>query len=306
MIVLEDMPYQLKNTAVCIGKFDGLHSGHRLLTDSIQSYQNKTKVLFTFSFPGAENIYDSEEKRYLAEQLGIDVYIDCPFDQTLSQMTPEAFLEQILIRQCGAEVISVGEDFRFGYERRGDVSFLRRNSEKYGYELNVFPKKEMYGEVVSSTGIREQLRQGNIEIVNCLLGQPYFIYGTVCQGNRIGGRELHMPTANQIPSPEKILPPFGVYASRVRWENKCYDGVTNIGIKPTIPGENQAGVETFIMDFDSGLYGQKICVELYAFLRSEQKFSSLDELRLQMEEDKRNASLFFRKRTCILTRDGLK
>lgn len=292
MIVLEKMPYRLKNTAVCIGKFDGLHCGHRLLTDSIQTYQDKTKVLFTFSFLNSENIYTSNEKRYLAEQLGIDVYIDCPFDKTLSQMKPETFLEQILIQQCGADVISVGEDFRFGFERRGDVSLLRRKREEFGYELNVFPKKKMFGDVVSSTGIRELLSQGKIEVINQLLGQPYFIYGTVCHGNRIGGKELHMPTANQIPLPEKILPPFGVYASRIRWQDKCYNGVTNIGIKPTIPGGSQAGVETYIMDFEAEIYGQNICVELYTFLRGERKFASLDALRCQMEEDKKNAALF--------------
>lgn len=293
MIVLEEMPYRLKNTAICIGKFDGLHCGHRLLTDSIQSYPDKTKVLFTFSIPNTKNIYAPEEKRYLAEQMGMDVYIDCPFDERLFLMKPEEFLEQILIRQCGADVISVGEDFRFGYERRGDVRLLRAFQKTYNYELNIFPKKEMFGEVVSSTGIRKYLQEGNLQTVNELLGQPYFIYGTVCHGNQIGGKVLHMPTANQLPAAEKILPPFGVYASRIKWNGRSYEGVTNIGIKPTIPGENQAGAETYIMDFDSELYGEKICVELCAFLRGEQKFAGLEALRRQMEEDKRNASIFF-------------
>lgn len=293
MIVLEEMPYRLKNTAICIGKFDGMHCGHRLLTDSIRACRDKTKVLFTFSIPNTKSIYAPEEKRYLAEQLGMDVYIDCPFDERLSRMNPEEFLENILIRQCGAAVISVGEDFRFGYERRGDVRLLRSYQKIYGYELNIFPKKEMFGEVVSSTGIRKHLREGNLKMVNELLGEPYFLYGTVCHGNQIGGKALHMPTANQLPGDDKILPPFGVYASRIKWNGGSYEGVTNIGIKPTIPGENQAGAETYIMDFDSMLYGEKICVELCAFLRGERRFSDLEALRNQMEEDKRNAALFF-------------
>lgn len=292
MRILEKRPYQLMDTAVCIGKFDGLHSGHRLLVDSIRQYEDLKKVLFTFSFPDTSSIYSEEEKRYLAEELGIDAYIACPFSRELSRMSPVEFLVDILLGECGAKVISVGEDFRFGYERRGDVDFLRKCSHIYRYELNVFEKKKLFGDVVSSTRIRKELKEGKISQVNALLGRPYFIYGSVCHGNQIG-RTLNMPTANQIPHKDKILPPFGVYASKVYVEGDVYTGVTNIGIKPTIPGENQAGIETYIMNFDSDIYGKEICVELYAFLRGEQKFSDLDALRMQMEDDKKNAYLFF-------------
>ena len=289
MIVLERKPYQLEHTAVCIGKFDGLHSGHRLLVDSIRECRNMRKVLFTFSFPDSEYIYSVEEKRYLAEKLGIDVYIDCPFGEEFSRMTPEVFLQHILLGECGARVISVGEDFRFGYKRSGDVRFLKERSRVDGFELRVFPKKKMFGEEVSSTRIRRLLREGNIRTVNELLGQPYFIYGTVCHGNKLGKTQLNMPTANQIPPAGKILPPFGVYASRVYVDGGVFDGVTNIGIKPTVPGENRAGVETHLIGFDSDLYGKDIRVDLCAFLRAEQRFSGLGELREQIEKDKQKA-----------------
>lgn len=292
MKFLENRPFQLNDTAVCIGKFDGLHSGHRLLVDSLHKYEQLQKVLFTFSFGEAENIYSEEEKRFLAGKLGMDVYIDCPFNEELCHMSPQVFLEDILIRQCGARVISVGEDFRFGYERSGDVNFLREQSGTYGYELNVFPKKKLFGDVVSSTRIRRELKTGTIEMVNRLLGQPYFIYGTVQHGNQIG-RTLNMPTANLLPPQDKILPEFGVYASKVWMDGVAYTGVTNIGIKPTIPGADRAGVETYIMDFNSDIYGKEICVELYAFLRGEKKFSGLEALKAQMEDDKKNAYLFF-------------
>lgn len=292
MRILENRPYELKDTAVCIGKFDGLHSGHRLLVDSLRKYEKLQKVLFTFSLGETETIYSEEEKRILAERLGMDIYINCPFCEELCHMSAESFLENILIRQCGARVISVGEDFRFGFERKGDVEFLRRQSGRYGYELNVFPKKKLLGDVVSSTRIRRELRSGEIQRVNRLLGQPYFIFGRVQHGNQIG-RTLNMPTANLVPAREKILPAFGVYASRVWLDGICYTGVTNIGVKPTLPGENRAGVETFIMDFDSDIYEKEICVELFAFLRGEKKFSGLEALKAQMEEDKKNAYLFF-------------
>lgn len=293
MKILEHGPYKLNNTAVCIGKFDGLHSGHRLLLDSIRESKDLTRVLFTFRFSGSKHIYSSLEKRYLAEKLGIEAYIDQPFDESLSHMDPKAFLEHILIRQCGARVISVGEDFRFGYKRQGDVAFLQKYSSLYGYELKVFPKKKMFGEPVSSTRIREELENGNIGTVNSLLGHPYFIYGEVCRGNQIG-RTIQMPTVNQVPEPEKILPPYGVYASRIHTQYGEYMGVTNLGVKPTIPGKSRVGAETYIMDFDREIYGEMICVELFAFLRGEQRFSGLDTLKIQLEEDKKNACLFFR------------
>ena len=296
MIVLEKMPYRLEHTAICIGKFDGLHSGHRLLIDSIREYENKQKVLFTFSFPDTGSIYSEQEKRFLAEKLGIDVYINCPFDDRLSHMLPEEFLDEVLRGQCGADAISVGEDFRFGFGRSGDVDYLRDRSERDGFALHVVPKKEMFGGPVSSTRIRKLLVDGEIGKAGELLGQPYFIYGTVCHGNQIARARLDMPTANQSPPPEKILPPYGVYASRVWTKHGIYDGVTNIGRKPTIPGENAAGVETHIFEFDSDLYGTKLCVELHSFLRREQKFSSLGALREQMKADKERCAAYFRTR----------
>lgn len=300
MIVLEKMPYRLKHTAICIGKFDGLHSGHRLLTDSIRKYKDKTKVLFTFSFSDTKSLYSAKEKRYLAEKLGMDIYIDCPFDEKFARMSPDAFLKEILLDECGAEVISVGEDFRFGYRRSGDVEFLRNRSIRDGFELNIFSKKRMFGEEVSSTRIRKLLVDGEMEIVGKLLGQPYFIYETVCCGNRIGRTELNMPTANQVLPPGKLLPPFGVYASQVRTEDGVYAGVTNIGIKPTIPGENRAGAETHIIGFDGNLYGKDICVELCAHLRREQKFSGLPALREQMEKDREQSRTFFQEHAADL------
>lgn len=292
MIILEEKPYKLQNTAVCIGKFDGLHSGHRLLIDSIRECRGLKKVLFTFSFGDVSNIYSPDEKKMLAGQLGMDVYIDCPFREELSRMSPEHFLKEILVDECGAKVISVGEDFRFGYKRKGDVELLRKYSSIYGYELNVFPKKKVFGEEVSSTRIRQELKEGAIERVNAFLGQPYFIYGKVRHGNRLGGT-LNMPTANLIPPADKILPSFGVYASRVYVDGESFTGVTNIGTKPTVPGENPVGAETYIMDFDSDLYGKDIYVELHAFLRDERKFPDMEALRAQMEEDKKHACNFF-------------
>lgn len=289
MIVLEEGPYRLEHTAVCIGKFDGLHSGHRMLLEAVRACGAETKVLFTFSFPNVPSIYSKEEKRYLAETLGVDVYIDCPFDERISRMSPQAFLSDVILGECGAGTVAVGEDFRFGYKRSGDVEFLERESRAKGFLLKVCPQKKISGEAVSSTRIRERLREGDMDMVNRLLGQPYFIYGDVRHGNRIGSTRLHMPTANQIPPPEKILPPFGAYASRVRFDGRDYTGITNIGVRPTVSGENRVGAETHIIGLDADLYGVCLRVELHAFLRRERKFPGLDALRRQLGEDRRQA-----------------
>lgn len=294
MVILDKGPYLLSDTSVCIGKFDGLHSGHQLLIDAVRTSECRTKAMFTFSFMTNEHIYSEEEKRYLAEKMGMDVYITCPFDRSLAHMSPHDFLKEILIDQCGAREICVGEDFRFGFERQGDVAFLAEYQKIYGYRLRVFAKKKMDGECVSSTRIRRVLKEESVTEANRLLGRPYVIYGKVLMGNQIG-RTLNMPTANQIPSEGKVMPAFGVYASVVYLDGKKYCGVTNVGVKPTIPGENIVGAETYIMDFQEEIYGKNICVELHGFLRKEKKFTNLMMLKEQMKTDKERAYRFLMK-----------
>ena len=292
MIVVKKQPYQMKNTAVCIGKFDGLHMGHQSLIAEISKYTQYQKVLFTFAFPEGPYILTPEEKYVKAEKLGIDFYVECPFDETLKELSAEEFFDEILLRQCDAKVICVGDDFHFGKNRGGDVRLLQKMSEKAGIVCIVVPKKKMYDEIISSTRIRKCLGDGSLSLANELLGAPYMVMGEVVHGNKIG-RTLDMPTANQIPEGRKLLPPFGVYASRVCVEGEYYFGVTNLGVKPTIPGENQIGVETCLLQFEGDLYGKKIQVELCEFIRGERKFANLEQLMHQMEADKKNAGLFF-------------
>lgn len=292
MDVINKRPYQLKNSAVCIGKFDGLHRGHQSLIEEISHFSGYNKVLFTFAFPGVPYILSPEEKRTKAEKLGIDTYVECPFDEALKEMTPKEFFEEILVRQCDAGVICVGDDFHFGKDRAGNVDILQNLAKEAGITCIVVKKKKMYDEIISSTRIREALVKGDLSLANELLGMPYMVQGEVVHGNEIG-RTLDMPTANQIPDARKILPPFGVYASKVVFEGKQYYGVTNLGVKPTIPGENQAGAETCLLHFKGNLYGKNLQVELCRFLRGERKFAGLEQLMHQMEADKKNAGLFF-------------
>jgi riboflavin kinase/FMN adenylyltransferase len=160
-------------------------------------------------------------------------------------------------------------------------------SQQYGCSLVVYPKKRWQGEVVSSTRIRTKLSEGKIREANLLLGSPYFILGEVVHGNALG-RTIGMPTANLIPPEEKLLPMYGVYASTVIVDGITYQGVTNLGVKPTV-GSSNVSVETTLLDFSGDLYGKQIQVCFHDFLRKEQKFENIEQLRQQILCDRKRA-----------------
>lgn len=208
-------------------------------------------------------------------------------------MDPSVFVKDILVKRMRAKAMVVGPDCSFGYKGAGNVELLRSLSKELGFELHVIQKEKDHRRDISSTYIREELSLGNVAKANELLGEPYAIHGIVVHGNHIGGPRLGFPTANIIPPANKRLPKFGVYVSRVLAQGKYYKGVTNIGRKPTIHGDNPVGVETFIFDFDGDIYGKMIEVQLLEFDRGEQKFASLEELKERIEKDKEFALKYF-------------
>jgi riboflavin kinase/FMN adenylyltransferase len=286
--------FKYTNSVVTLGKFDGIHRGHQLLINHVLEYKEQGLKAIMFSFmlhPGNlfsdkefELIYTEEEKLSRLNRSGIDVLISYPFTEETRTMEPEAFIKNILIDKLDAKVIVVGNDFRFGYQRRGNVELLKEYAGTYGYKVIACEKTKWKNEVISSSSIRKELRVGNMEAVNAMLGQPYSIRGEVVHGRRIG-RTLGMPTTNQIPSRSKLLPPCGVYATKTFIDGVYHDGVTNIGYKPTVGEEEYIGVETFIFDYEKDLYGKMIEVELLYYIRPELKFGSLEELTLKMRED---------------------
>ncbi len=286
--------FKYKSTAITLGKFDGLHLGHMELINRVISYkqQGLTAVMFSFLMhPGNlfsdkefELIYPEEEKVAKVSRSGMDVLISYPFTEKTRSMEPEAFIRDILVGQLDVKVIVVGKDFRFGYKARGDVALLKQYASEYGYQVIDIEKKTWKGDIISSSAIRKALKQGDIEAANAMLGSPYTIRGEVKHGRRIG-RTLGIPTTNLAPTSSKLLPPCGVYASKTRIDGRFYDGVTNIGYKPTVGEEQFVGVETYIFDFDEDLYGEIIEVGLLNYMRPELKFSSLEELTVKMRED---------------------
>ncbi len=284
----------IKNSAVTLGKFDGLHRGHQLLIDEVLSLkqQGYTSVMFTFSYHPynliSENelklIYTEEEKMEKLKSSGLDILISYPFTNETKNIEPEDFIKEILVDKLDVKVIVVRNDFRFGKNRRGSVDMLKSMEDEYGFKVIAFEKMQWKDTIISSSIIRNKLESGNMEDVNAMLGQPYYVHGKVLHGRKIG-RTLGMPTTNLIPPTYKLLPPCGVYTSRTIIDGIAYPGMTNIGYKPTVGIEMDKGVETYIYDFDRDLYGVEIDVELLSYHRPEIKFDNLDDLKHQMFED---------------------
>lgn len=284
-------------TVVTIGKFDGRHKGHqkllRRMLEIKEAYGYRTAV---FSFHMApvtliqgepqKVITTNQERRNNMEKIGIDYLVEYPFTPEVAHLLPEAFVKDILVEQMHARAIVVGTDCGFGYKRSGDAKLLEKLSKTYGYQLTVIEKEQEDHRDISSTFVKEELDRGNMEKANELLGEPYAIHGTVVHGNHIGGTVLGFPTVNLLPPPEKYLPPFGVYVSRVLVDGVYYGGITNIGRKPTVGADSPVGVETFIFGLSQDLYGKAIEVQLLNYERPERKFGSLEELKQQLELDK--------------------
>lgn len=299
MIIIRSSDFNLeKPAAVTIGKFEAIHTGHNVLLSHTEHYKKKgySSVLFTFDVhpnvqfgdSSRKMIYTYEEKERFLDDYSIDYLIEYPFDEKIINMSPREFFEHILINKVNAKTIIVGEDFKFGHNRSGDVSTLELLCDEYNIKVDVVSKQCIDEEKISSTQIRESIIKGDMAFANDMLGRPYSISGQIVHGNKIG-RTIGMPTINIIPDDNKLLPPFGVYSAKVVLNGIKYNAVANIGLKPTIKGDNSINVEAYIFDFSQDIYGETVTIELYHYQRAEKKFDSLEQLKEQMYIDKRQA-----------------
>lgn len=273
-----------KCSAVTLGKFDGLHRGHQKLVDKIREYasENVQSIVCAFDMKKESLLTKEERKEKLSGQ--VDCLIVCPFTKELREMEAEDFIKKILVDKFHATHIVVGTDFRFGHEARGDVRKLAEYAEVYGYKLDVIEKEKYKEREISSTYVKEAMAEGNLELVNTLLGYRYQISGMVEYGKQLG-RTLGFPTMNIAPEDGKIMPRFGVYACDVRVDGRWYHGIGNVGIKPTVAKEPRLLVEVFVFGFEGDAYGKEISVEFCAFERPETKFHSVEELKAQVDAD---------------------
>ncbi len=290
---LEELNIDCK-TAVAIGKFDGIHLGHKkLLAHILDQKQDGLKAtVFTFEpspeefFVGrpVKQLFTRNEKRKAFEEMGIDILVEFPLTAQTAATPPEDFVKTILVEDLKADYIAAGTDVSFGDKGRGDQHLLKYMSRELGFELCLIDKVMLDGEEVSSTRVRNQIADGEIPMAKRLLGNDYSISGIVEHGKHLGST-IGIPTVNVLPPANKLLPPFGVYSSTVVIGGVSYRGMTNIGRKPTVSSSNQVGVETYIYDFDEDVYGRQIEVRLHEFIRPEMKFDSVEALKKQMTSD---------------------
>lgn len=284
-----------KGSVVTLGNFDGVHRGHQMILEKLNTIaqeQALPSVLITFE-PQPKEYFNPEtaparltslrEKVFLLQQFSLQNLLCLRFNNELANLSAEDFISKILLEKLQVRHLLVGDDFRFGYQRKGDVALLHQYATREKFTISVLPKVEFGAEVISSTRIRTALKEGDLTEAAKLLGRPYSISGRVVAGDK-RGRQLGFPTAN-IRLQRLVSPVHGVYAVRVKgYNNRDLYGVANIGSRPTIAGK-QFLLETHIFDFNETIYGQSLAIELLQQIRSEKKFASLDELKLQIADD---------------------
>lgn len=286
-----------EKTAVALGYFDGLHLGHiGVITTALAQHHLKTAV-FTFNcdttlpkFHNPEDIISFENKCELMRRVGVE-YLYAPDFAEVCGYPAEEFISEILVKKLNAGFACCGRNFRFGKGGSGTPEILKELGRSYGIDVEIVPDVCYNGELISSTHIRELIREGKIEQANTLLGYDLWYRLPVIHGNHIG-KTLDFPTINQIIPETNIIPRYGAYKSFVDIDGKHYRGITNIGVKPTVAERHDgsgAVMETHIIGFDGDLYGQNISVSLVSFIRPEQKFATLDELKDQLSLDREEA-----------------
>lgn len=303
MEIIKDInQIQWNKTSVTLGKFDGVHLGHRLLMENVIAAKKNgcTPTVFTFDkFPSqflrqevVTSILIEEEKECLLEDLGIERYVLFPFHEKTASMEPEEFVEEILVKTMKVQELFVGADFRFGKGRKGNAAMLEKLSEKYGFIFRAVDKRMYHGAEISSSRIRDCIVNGEMEDAAAMLGMPYQITGEIIHGRSLG-HKIGVPTINQAVPEGKILPRLGVYCARVTVDGKIYEGIANVGSKPTVQEDKIYGVETHLFQCNEDLYGKFAKTELLSFIREEKKFSSVEELTGQLNLDILTGRTFF-------------
>ena len=285
----------MKKFCTTIGNFDGLHIGHKAMITEII---NKSKPLdlssqvITFN-PDPFEHFKFDKKRILADSdklemlndLGVDKVISIDFNQDFSELTAESFFTKYILDE-GTKYLTVGKDFKFGKDRSGNVSILENLCEQNGIKFEVFEDVDHGGERISSTRIREQLSKGNFELAERMLGYKYRITGQIISGKKLG-RRIDTPTANiEIDNQEFCL--NGVYLCKTKLNDEMFFSIVNFGPKPTFDDYKQS-LEAHLLDFEGNLYNQSVCVEFLCKIRDQVKFASIDELKAQINKDKKTA-----------------
>jgi riboflavin kinase/FMN adenylyltransferase len=296
-----------KKTIVTIGTFDGVHIGHQKIIEKLIQETKKAdceSLILTF-FPHPRMVLNGSssikllntinEKSSLLEKMGLDNLVIHPFDKKFSNLSAEEFVKTILVDSFNIKKIIIGYDHRFGNNRAANIDDLISFGKKYDFEVEQISAQEIDSVSVSSTKIRDAITDGNMIIANEFLGYDYILSGKIITGKQLG-RTIGFPTANiKIEENYKLIPKNGVYIVKSHLQEKTVFGIMNIGLNPTVNGEDLS-IEVHFLDFEADLYNKNITVSVIDRIREEQKFTSIDLLKAQIQEDKNYAISFIKKR----------
>lgn len=289
---------KIHHPVITIGTFDGVHIGHQKIINQLNEEAEKINgesVLFTFYphprmvlYPeshGIKLIQTQEEKLAKLEKMGLKNCIVFPFTFEFSRMTALEFVRDFLVNQLHVKKLVIGYDHQFGKNREGSLQFLKDICDTYEFEVIEIPAQDIDEVNVSSTKIREAILAGNIEKANEYLGDKFELSGTVVKGNQLG-RTIGYPTANIVLNSElKLIPGNGVYAVRLNVRGTWFDGMMNIGTRPTVVSNGGRTIEVNIFDFEETIYDETVTVQFLSKWRDEQKFNGLEELKNQLKID---------------------
>lgn len=277
----------IEETVVAVGNFDGIHLGHqeiikRAVADA-RSFGKKSAVFTFFNHPrdllGEEKVKKilyNDDKERIIEQLGVDYIFNIPFTEEIMNMSPQDFIDKLLIDKMKMVETVCGFNYHYGYKAGGDVTHLMKMSIMRGFGLHIIEPYKVDDMVVSSSLIREAVAAGDMVLCKKLLGRDYSVGGEVVIGNKLGKR-IGFPTSNLNIDEDMVSPPNGVYITRCYYNGVMYPSITNVGVKPTI-GRYEKNVETHIFNFDKELYGKHIRVNFLEKMRDEKKFNNVEEL----------------------------
>lgn len=302
---LDQLP-SFRNAVVTIGSFDGVHRGHQIILEQVKTLANTYKgesIVVTFHphprlviYPEETNLQlltSIDEKINLLKRFGIDNVVVVPFTRGFSQLTAAEYIERFLIEKFNPKCIVIGYDHRFGSNREGDIGLIRTYAERHAFELIEIQKQQVDEITVSSTKVRNALLEGKVRQAHQLLGHYFTLTGVVVKGRQIGTK-IGFPTANlNILFEHKLVPPDGIYAVYVQHQQTRYKGMLYIGLRPTLQDKYARSIEVNIFDFNKNIYGDKLVVELAAFIRSDAQFDDLEQLTNQLKEDERKVKQFF-------------
>lgn len=287
-----------RHPVVTSGTFDGVHIGHQKILNRLKELareaDGETVVLTFWPHPrlvlrpddtSLKLLSTFEEKVALLEQAGIDHLIQIPFTEEFSQLSSQAFVQQVLVEKIGTQYLVIGYDHRFGRNREGGFEYLTENADLFGFRVEEISRQDIDDIAVSSTKIRQALETGDIATANTYLGRPYEMNGTVVSGDKIG-RRLGYPTANlAIAEKYKLIPADGIYAVRVYHQQQKYEGMLYIGNRPTLEGKRKT-IEVNIFDFDQDIYDESLTVNFIARIRGDMTLNSLEALADQLAKDR--------------------